>query len=133
MVSSTTARLSIAESLSMVKDRVSASCSIEKLAYMKVSGRVIRAVAEAWSDIQTETDTRATSSMANPTERVYTPGRTARCTRVSGPVASKKDRESGRASLAIAISENGASQKPQDMVSMLGKTVTDSKESGSTV
>ena len=117
----------------MAKDRVSASCSIEKLVYMKVSGRVTRAVAVAWSDIQTETDTRATSSMANPTERVYTPGQTARYTKASGPVASKKDRESGRAYLAIAISENGVSQRPQDMVSTPGKTVTDSKESGSTV
>ena len=117
----------------MAKDRVSVSCSIEKLASMKVSGRVIRAVAVAWSDIQTEIDTRATFSMASPTERVCTPGRTARYTKVSGLVASKKDRESGRAYLAIAISGNGVSQKPQDMVSMLGKTVTDSKESGSTV
>ena len=117
----------------MEKDRVSASCSIEKLASMKVSGKVIREVAVAWSDIQTETDTKATFSMASPTERVCTPGRTVRCTRASGPVASKKDREYGRAYLAIAISENGVSQKPQDMESMPGKTVTDSKESGSTV
>ena len=117
----------------MVKDRVSVSCSIERLASMKVSGRVTRAVAVAWSDIQTETDTRATSSMESPTERECIPGRTARFTRVSGPVASKKDKESGKASLAIAILENGVSLKLQDMESMLGKTVTDLKESGSTV
>ena len=114
----------------MAKDRVSASCSIEKLVYMKVSGRVTRAVAVAWSDIQTETDTRASFSAASHTARAFTLGRMARCTKASGPAASKRARASGKVSMVTRTSASGASQRPLDMVCTCGRMETGTKASG---
>ena len=62
--------------------------------------------------------------------RAFTLGRTARCTRVSGAVASRKAKVSGRASMGTHISVSGASRKPPDMACTCGKMATGTKESG---
>ena len=62
--------------------------------------------------------------------RVSTHGQMARCTRVSGVVASRKAKVSGRASMGTRISASGVSRKPPDMACTCGKMATGTKESG---
>ena len=116
----------------MVKDRASVSCSIGRLECTKANGRVTHEVAEAWNATQTEIDTKATSLMASLMAKASILGLTARYMRASGAPVSKKVRVFGKASSEIVTSANGDNPKLQVTVSISGKTVTDSKESGST-
>ena len=63
-------------------------------------------------------------------ERAFTPGPTAKFTRVSGPAASKKARASGRVSMGTLTSVSGASLKPLGMECICGRTGTGTKVNG---
>ena len=65
-------------------DRASVSCSTERLASTKDSGKQTQEMAAAWNDTRTETDMKESSLMASRTERASTPGPMAKCTKENG-------------------------------------------------
>jgi len=106
------------------------SCTIARLASTRANGSVTCAAAEEWNATQTETDTKANFSRANPTVKASTRGRMARFTRVNGAVVSKKAKASGRASMVTHISVSGASPKPQATVFTCGRMETGTRVNG---
>ena len=89
--------------------------------------------AEAWSAIPMVTDMKESLSTVNLTGKASTPGPTAKCTRASGPSASRKAKASGRASSVTLILASGNSQKLQVMECISGRMEIGTRASGRTV
>lgn len=106
------------------------SCSTANHVSMKDSGKLTLGMAEVWNAIPTETDMRVSFLTVNLTGKAFIPGLTGKCTKVSGPWASKKAKASGKASSVTLISESGASPKPLGTESINGRTVIGSKVNG---
>jgi len=68
----------------MEREMALASCNITSHASMKVNGKLMLVAAEAWKDIQTVTDMKASSLLESLMVKAFTHGQMARYTKVNG-------------------------------------------------
>ncbi len=100
-------------------------------AYMKAAGSVIDATARATKGSAMATNTWGTTATAKCTAKVCTLGTMAKVTMANGPWALNMAMGSGKETTETSISGSGIRTKRMATVCMSGKTVTDTKASGS--
>ncbi len=97
---------------------------------MKVVGTMIRDTVKVMSVIRTVTPMKDNFNLAKLMVKESTHGRMGKCMMANGKLESKRDMESGEAFMVIHTLENGKIAKLMGMEFIIGRMVTDMKESG---
>jgi len=97
---------------------------------MKDSGKMITGKAKAWKSTATAINTKATSKEEKRMAREFTTGQTEKSTMESGRTELRRDTACGEAYSETLILASGKTARLMDMVSISGRTVTDTRVRG---